>query len=115
MIDTIRSRLVAAFAVVLVGLLVTGLLAMNSLRDLADEMESRLGAVRAADGVSDELQRAVLEIVLTGEGYLVRGREETRRRFNAAAARARALVGQTRVQPALTPDERREVERLREL
>lgn len=115
MIDTIRSRLVAAFAIVLVGLLITGLLAMNSLRDLSDELEWRLGSVRAAETVSDDLQRAVLDIVLTGEGYLVHGREETRRRFSAAAARARVLVGQARAQSNLSAGERREIERLGEL
>ncbi len=111
MIDTIRGRLVAAFTVFLIGLLWTGLLGIRSLRDLSEEVDLGLAQLRRGVGLGNELQGAVLQVILTGEGYLVHGRAETKRRFTEAAARAQELGDQYR-ELAGSPGEVEEVERL---
>jgi len=111
-IETIRWRQAAAFAILLLGLLGAGLLGINSLKGLTSEFDEGMAQVRRVAEIGTELQRGVLELIFAGEGYLANGSLDTKRRFAQLAGRTQEIAQRYREIEGLTAAEAQQVERL---
>jgi methyl-accepting chemotaxis protein len=111
-INTIRVRQAAAFAVLLVGLLAAGLVGIASLHGLAGEFESGLSQVRRVSEIGTDLQNNVLELIFAAEGYLATGSREYKRRFAELAGRSQNIAKRYRELEGMGAEEARQVEHL---
>ena len=112
MINTIRIRQAAAFAVLLFGLLGAGLVGIFSLNRLAGEFESGMAQVASVSEIGTELQNNVLELIFAAEGYLATGNRDYKRRFVELAGRSQDIAKRYRELEGMGTQEARQVEQL---
>ncbi len=112
MINTIRGRQAAAFAVLLLGLLAAGLVGIFSLQGLAREFDAGMAQVGEVSEIGTELQNDVLELIFAAEGYLATGDRDYKRRFAVLAGRTQDVAKRYRELEGMGAREARQVEQL---
>jgi methyl-accepting chemotaxis protein len=111
-INTIRGRQAAAFAILLFGLLAAGLVGIRSLQGLSAEFDAEMARVRRVAELGTELQRDVLDQIFAADGYLATGNPEAKRRFAELAGRTQDVAKSYRELPGIQAEEAQLVERL---
>jgi len=111
-INTIRVRQAAAFAVLLFGLLGAGLVGTISLNGLAAEFEEGMAQVGRVSEIGAQLQSSVLELMFAAEGYLATGSRDYKQRFAELAGRSQDIANQYRGLERMGAQEARQVEQL---
>ena len=81
--DRIQGRLIAAFAIALLGTVAIFLIGYRSLRDFAEQAGTRNEVVYRSMDVATRLQAAVLEQIAVGEHYLVSRTRESELAFDS--------------------------------
>ncbi len=112
MINTIRVRQAAAFAVLLFGLLGAGLVGTISLNGLAADFEEGMAQVGRVSEIGAELQSNVLELMFAAEGYLATGSRDYKQRFAELAGRSQDIANRYRSLERMGAQEARQVEQL---
>jgi methyl-accepting chemotaxis protein len=111
-INTIRVRQAAAFAVLLFGLLGAGLVGTISLNGLAADFEEGMAQVGRVSEIGAELQSNVLELMFAAEGYLATGSRDYKQRFAELAGRSQDIANRYRSLERMGAQEARQVEQL---
>ncbi|HSG81174.1 MAG TPA: hypothetical protein VLC48_02910, partial [Gemmatimonadota bacterium] len=96
----------------MIGLLAAGLLGVRSLRGLSAEFEQEMSQMRQVAEIGNQLQRDVLELILTGNSYLTDGEPEAKERFQALATRAQDRASRYRELESLLANDALLVEQL---
>ncbi|NIR44880.1 MAG: methyl-accepting chemotaxis protein [Gemmatimonadetes bacterium] len=109
---TIKARQAIAFSILLLGLLVGGLLGFRSLRWLSEEFQLEMGELERVAEIGNALQRDVLDLIFSAEGYLASGDRQARQRFDELAGRIQEEANRYRELERLSAEDARLVEGL---
>ena len=111
----IRDRLVAVFAVLMLGTLVTWWFGAVNLRHMMGDVTLSMGRLRETADLSARLESLILEQIATGERYLVNGERPVALNFRRLGLQAHSLRGEYADLPEMTPEERKQVVRIADL
>src|SRR5256714_5610548 len=113
--DTIRARILIGLAVLMAGLIATGIAGAATLRQMRYAIELELDALRTSTEVGSGLVTSVLEEIRAAEQYLGSPGDDPRREFQAAAEDAFQHQRRLDAPGGLTVEDRLTVDRGQQL
>ena len=91
-LDRIQGRLVATFALFLIGTAVIFYMSYTTIRQVNDDISTQLDQLRESTELTNKLQAAALDQIATGEHYLVSRDSQTWQSFDSLTAVVRQAM-----------------------
>ena len=91
-LDRIQGRLVATFALFLIGTAVIFYMSYTTIRQVNDDISTQLDQLRESTELTNKLQAAALDQIATGEHYLVSRDSQTWQSFDSLNAVVRQAI-----------------------
>ena len=113
--DRIQGRLLAAFAVALLGTVVIWWVGSWSLSQFTSEVTGRIENLSRSSDLATRLEASILEQIVMGEHYLASGAEESERAFDSLNVAIAKIVAEYNQLPGLAATEQRQLARVRVL
>ena len=95
-LDRIQGRLVATFALFLIGTAVIFYMSYTTIRQVNDDISTQLDQLRESTELTNKLQAAALDQIATGEHYLVSRDSQTWQSFDTLSLVVRQAISRFR-------------------
>ncbi|HUP88538.1 MAG TPA: HAMP domain-containing protein, partial [Longimicrobiales bacterium] len=113
--DRIQGRLIAAFAIALLGTVAIFLIGYRSLQEFAETATVRNDVLYRSMDIANRLQSSVLEQIASGEHYLVSRSQESETAFDSLNTASVRYWGEYNALPTLDESTREQLNRVKDL
>ena len=111
--DRIQGRLLAAFAMAMLGTVVIWWVGSWSLTQFTSEVTSRIENLSRSSDLATRLEASILDQIVMGEHYLASGTEQSESAFDSINVVIASIWSEYKDLPGLTPTERSQLARVR--
>ena len=111
--DRIQGRLLAAFAMAMLGTIAIWWVGSRSLSQFTEQVTGRIENLSRSSDIAMRLESSILDQIVTGEHYLVSGTEQSEAAFDSLGIEIAETWAKYNDLPSLTPAERVQLARVR--